>query len=175
MNIKNEIDNLRKDKLELNNHDTELILNTIIDVYKSKIINENRNTIGYTIDIVIANMSGFNRLGAVEKIKQKWGDIFYIDLNNSAFCKEVINENGDIICNDNCINFNDMTKLEKLNNVSFSLKDLITLCNENNINIKLFTKDDYSTMTTLEMKLYENFDSNEYSINKYLSTVIVDK
>lgn len=175
MNVKNEIDNLRKDKLGLNNHDTELVLNTIIDVYKSKIINENRNTIGYTIDIVIANMSGFNRLGDVKKINQKWGDIFYIDLNNSAFCKEVINEYGDIICNDNCINFNDITELEKINNVSFSLKDLITLCNEENINIKLFTKDDYSTTTTLEIKLYENFDPNEDSINKYLSTVIIDK
>lgn len=175
MNIKNEIDNLRKDKLELNNHDTELVLNTIIDVYKSKIINENRNTIGYTIDLVIANMNGFNRLGDVKKINQKWGDIFYIDLNNSVFCKEVISGDGDIICNDNCINFNDITELEKLNNVSYSLKDLITLCNEENINIKLFTKEDYSTMTTLEMKLYENFDPNEYSINKYLSTAIVDK
>lgn len=30
-------------------------------------------------------------------------------------------------------------------------------------------------MTTLEMKLYENFDPNEDSINKYLSTVVVDK
>lgn len=175
MNIKNEIDNLRKDKLGLNNYDTKLIFNTIIDVYKSKIINENRNTIGYTIDLVIANMNGFNRLGDAEKINQKWGDIFYIDLNNSVFCKEVINEGGDIICNDNCINLNNITELEKLNNISFSLKDLILLCNENNINIKLFTKDDYSTMTTLEMKLYENFDPNEDSINKYLSTVVVDK
>lgn len=175
MNVKNEIDNLRKDKLGLNNHDTELILNTIIDVYKSKIINENRNTIGYSIDIVIANMNGFNRLGDVKKINKKWGDIFYVDLNNSAFCKEVINEDGDIICNDKCINFNDITELKKINKVSFSLKDLITLCNEENINIKLFTKEDYSTMTTLEMKLYENFDSNEDSINKYLSTVIVEK
>lgn len=175
MNVKNEIDNLRKDKLGLNNHDTELILNTIIDVYKSKIINENRNTIGYSIDIVIANMNGFNRLGDVKKINKKWGDIFYVDLNNSAFCKEVINEDGDIICNDKCINFNDITELKKINKVSFSLKDLITLCNEENINIKLFTKEDYSTMTTLEMKLYENFDPNEDSINKYLSTVIVEK
>ena len=87
MNIKSEIDNLRKDKLGLNNYDTKLIFNTIIDVYKSKIINENRNTIGYTIDLVIANMNGFNRLGDAEKINQKWGDIFYIDLNNSVFCK----------------------------------------------------------------------------------------
>lgn len=80
MNIKNEIDNLRKNKLGLNNHDTKLIFNTIIDVYKSKIINENRNTIGYTINLVIANMNGYNRLGDVENINQKWGDIFYIDL-----------------------------------------------------------------------------------------------
>ena len=70
MNIKNEIDNLRKEKLGLNDHNTKLVLNTIIDVYKSKIINENRNTIGYTIDIVIANMNGFNKLGDVEKINQ---------------------------------------------------------------------------------------------------------
>lgn len=76
MNIKSEIDNLRKDKLGLNNYDTKLIFNTIIDVYKSKIINENRNTIGYTIDLVVANMNGFNRLGDAEKINQKWGRYF---------------------------------------------------------------------------------------------------
>lgn len=62
MNVKKEIDKLRKDKLGLNNHNTELVLNTIIDVYESKIINENRNTIGYTIDLVTTNMNGFNRL-----------------------------------------------------------------------------------------------------------------
>lgn len=39
--------------------------------------------------------------------------------------------------------------------------------------MKLFTNEDYSTMTTFEMKLYENFDLNEDSINKYLSTVII--
>ena len=49
------------------------------------------------------------------------------------------------------------------------------ICNEKNINIKLVTKDDYSSMTILEMKFYENFVPNEDSINKYLSTVIVDK
>lgn len=30
-------------------------------------------------------------------------------------------------------------------------------------------------MTTIEMKLYENFNPDEDSINKYLSTVVVDK
>ena len=48
-----------------------------------------------------------------------------------------------------------LRKLGKTNNESFSLKNFITLCNEKNINIKLFTKED--------------------SINKYLSTVVVDK
>lgn len=105
----------------LSNSRTSNKQNIFFIFYKSKIINENRNTIGYTIDLVIANMNDFNRLGDVKKINQKWGEIFYIDLNNSSFCKEVINEDGDIICNDNYINFNDITELEKLNNVSFSL------------------------------------------------------
>lgn len=91
MNIKNEIDNLRKDKLGLNNHDTKLTFNTIIDVYKSKIINENRNTIGYITDFVIANMNGFNRLGDVEKINRKWGDIFYIRPVRYDFCLICLN------------------------------------------------------------------------------------
>lgn len=57
-----------------------------------------------------------------KRLIKNGGDIFYIDLNNFVFCKEVINEDGDIICNDNCINLNNITELEKLNNISFSLK-----------------------------------------------------
>lgn len=174
MSIKNEIESIRKEKLGLNRHDTELILNTLMSVYKNKIVNENQEVMGYTLDIVFTNINGFNRLGDVKSIYQRWGDNFYIDFINSAFCKEVVNQDGDLFSDESEI-FTTFTDLNKIKDISFSLKDLIVLCNENNINIKLFTKDDYSTMTTLEMKLYENFDPNENSINKYLSTVVVDK
>lgn len=76
MSIKNEIESIRKEKLGLNRHDTELILNTLMSVYKNKIVNENQEVMGYTLDIVFTNINGFNRLGDVKSIYQRWEIIF---------------------------------------------------------------------------------------------------
>lgn len=172
MNIREEIENIRKEKFGLNKADTKLVFDTIMNVYKTKIVNEEIQVIGYTLDIVLANMNGFNRLGDVENIYQKWGDSFYIDFNNSAFCKDEVEEDGDVVCSDYSENFINVAGLENIKNISISLKDMIEICKENNVNVKLFAKEDYSTSTTLEMKPYESFDSKEDSINKYLSTIV---
>lgn len=88
MSIKNEVDSIRKENLKLNKQDTKLVFETLMKVYKGKIVNEARNIMGYTLDVVVANMNGFNRLGNSQNIYQKWGDNFYIDFYNSVFCKE---------------------------------------------------------------------------------------
>ena len=99
MSIKNEVDIIRKENLKLNKKDTKLVFETLMKVYKSKIVNEARNIMGYTLDVVVANMNGFNRLGNSQNIYQKWGDNFYIDFYNSVFCKEEVDENGDLVSN----------------------------------------------------------------------------
>ena len=171
MSIKNEIESIRKEKLGLNRHDTELILNTLMSVYKNKIVNENQEVMGYTLDIVFTNINGFNRLGDVKSIYQRWGDNFYIDFINSAFCKEVVNQDGDLFSDESEI----FTTFNKIKDISFSLKEMIDFCKYNNINVRLYAKDDYSTMTTIEIKPYENFNPSEDSINEYLSTIVIDK
>lgn len=57
MSIKNEVDSIRKENLKLNKQDTKLVFETLMKVYKSKIVNEARNIMGYTLDIVVANMN----------------------------------------------------------------------------------------------------------------------
>ena len=40
MSIKNEVDIIRKENLKLNKKDTKLVFETLMKVYKSKIVNE---------------------------------------------------------------------------------------------------------------------------------------
>ena len=168
--IMQEIEELRKVKLGLDKIDTNLIFNKIISVCKSKILNEQKNVIGYTIDIVLTNMNGINKLGDIEHLYQRWGDIFYLDFNNSVFCKDEVDEESNIISNDS-ENFLDIKELLQIKDVALSLKEMIEICSENNINIKLFTKEDNSTETTIEIKPYVDFNLNEKSIKQYLSTL----
>lgn len=53
MSIKNEVDIIRKENLKLNKKDTKLVFETLMKVYKSKIVNEARNIMGYTLDVVV--------------------------------------------------------------------------------------------------------------------------
>ena len=55
---------------------------------------------------------------------------------------------------------------------SFSLKEIILICKQNNIDIKLHTKDYYSTMNTLEIKPYEGHIQDDTNIDNYLMSVI---
>lgn len=52
---------------------------------------------------------------------------------------------------------------------------MIDFCKYNNINVRLYAKDDYSPMTTIEIKSYENFNPSGDSINEYLPTIVIDK
>ena len=129
MSIKNEVDIIRKENLKLNKKDTKLVFETLMKVYKSKIVNEARNIMGYTLDVVVANMNGFNRLGNSQNIYQKWGDNFYIDFYNSVFCKEEVDENGDLVSNKSEA-FSEINELDSIKNISFSLKEIIDILHD---------------------------------------------
>lgn len=171
MFIKSKIEDIRKDKFGLNKEDTNLIFDTIMNVYKTKIIDCSKEIIGYTLDIVIANFNGYNRLGNINEIYKIWGDKFYVDLNNSTFCKDQVNEDGDLEFNENPEEFSKIKELEKLKNISFSLSNFISLCKENNINIKIFAKDNLDTVTTIELKPYMKFNSQEKSTFDYINSL----
>ena len=49
MSIKNEVDIIRKENLKLNKKDTKLVFETLMKVYKSKIVNEARNIMGLSL------------------------------------------------------------------------------------------------------------------------------
>ena len=96
MGFKEEIEKARKEKLGLDKVDTKKVFDSILSVYKEKVIDAPRNIMGYTIDIVICNMNKYNKLGSKEYLYSEWGDNFYVDLNNSIFFEVEIDEDGDI-------------------------------------------------------------------------------
>lgn len=168
--ITKNINEMRKQKLGLESQDTNKLFETIMNVYESKIIEEPREIMDYVIDITISNMNGFNKLGAIENIYDQWGDYFYIDLNNSAFAIESINKNGDIEINQT-IEFSEIPQFSEIKDISFSLSDMIKLCKEHDLYVKLFsdsTQD--SDSTSIEIIPYKKFD-NENSIVIYLSSL----
>ena len=76
MSIKNEVDIIRKENLKLNKKDTKLVFETLMKVYKSKIVNEARNIMGYTLDVVVAKMDLIDLV--IPKIFIKNGEITFI-------------------------------------------------------------------------------------------------
>ena len=95
---------------------------------------------GYTIDIALANMNGYNRLESPDKLYKIWGDIYFISLNDSAFVKNEINYQGEAMLNE-CIDFCNIDELKILKNISFSLQKIIELCRINDIRVKLVPPD----------------------------------
>lgn len=168
INQQKEIENLRKRKLGLTRQDTRLILETIMLCYKNKVVKEPRTVMGYTVDIVFTNMSGFNKLGKIETLYEKWGDKFFIDFNSSTFCKDEVDEDGNIFC-DSLEYFKNISELKQIKNISFSLKEMIELCKKRNVKIKIIASKDLDS--TIEIVPYEIFDSSEKSINTYLKEI----
>ena len=169
-NIKNEINNIRKHKLGLTSINTNQVFDILMKYYKKIVINAPRNIMGYSIDIALANMNGYNRLEAPDKLYKIWGDIYFISLNDSAFVKNEINYQGEAMLNE-CIDFCNIDELKILKNISFSLQKIIELCRINDIRVKLFPPDQYEKFTTLEIRPYEKFNSKEESIILYLNSM----
>lgn len=65
--------------------------------------------------------------------------------------------------------FKDIDELKNIENVSFSLKELIDLCKSNDCQVAIYAKDE-GTETTIEIEPYKKFNMND-SIEKNLKTV----
>lgn len=170
MNFNEKIQNERKKHLGLDKVDTEKVYTTIINCYKKKLIEAPREILGYSIDIVMCNMNYYNKLGDLKSLNNKWGDTnFYVDLRNSSFLEQGVDDEGNIESYDS-IAFNDLKELKELEDMSYSLKEMIDLCKKDNFNIKIFadSKEDYET--TIEITPYQSFEENN-SINVYLDTL----
>lgn len=169
MGMRLDFEKERKHFLNLAECDTKTIFTKIFDFYKQKIINSPRNIAGYTVDLIMCTMNGFNKLGKLEELNSVWGDNnFYVDLNNSSFFELIVDKDGDIKTGKQ-INFKDVNVLKDIENIPFSLKELIELCRSNDFQIVLFAKD-YNEGTTAEIDPYRKFNMNE-SIEEYLKTV----
>ena len=85
--------------------------------------------IDYVIDITICNMNNYNRLGKLD------------DLNNSVFLGQEVDEDSYIESSDERIYFSDISEFSDIENVSFSIKEMIDLCMKDDFSIRIFTKD----------------------------------
>lgn len=170
MNLRDEIINARKVKLGLTEKNTKKIFDLILQTYKETILDAPRNIMGYTIDLIICDMSGYNKLGGVERLYNDYKDIVYVDMNNSTYLKNEVDEDGNTV-SDCSKRFKECSELEVLQNISFSIKEFIELCKENDIYVRLFAKDDYDTETALEIEVSRAFNDKEESILEYLKQV----
>ena len=170
MNLRDEIINARKEKLGLTEKNTEKVFNSLLQNYKEILLNAPRNIMGYTIDLVICNMSGYNKLGGAERLYNDNKDIVYVDINNSTYFENEVDEEGNTV-SDRSKKFKEYSELDILQNISFSIKEFIDLCKENDIYVRLFAKEDYETETTLEIEVSRTFNDKEESILEYLKQV----
>ena len=171
MNFRDEIIKERKKYLGLTEEDTKKIYDTIISFYKERIVKSSRNIVEITIDIVICNMNYYNRLGKLEDLNKTCGDRnFYVDLKNSAFVELEINSEGYLEDNDNEIIFSDISSFNCIENISFSLKEMIELCKSDDFNIRIYANDNDQDETTIEIRPYKEFVMDK-SIETYLETL----
>lgn len=170
MDMRFEFEKERKQFLNLTECDTKRIYTKILDNYRRNIIHAPRKVVGYAIDIVICNMNGYNKLGKLEEINSIWGDNnFYVDINNSLFLELIVNNDGDIDTGNEKIYFNSIDELRDIENISFSIKEFIELCKNDDFNILLCARDE-NTETSIEIEPYKKFNMNK-SIEKYLNTI----
>lgn len=166
--LRAQIINERKTKLGLEKVDTKKIFDSIINYYRKKVTDAPRNIMGYSIDIAICNMNNYNKLGKIDNLYKEWGDNFFIDLNNSAFVELEVNNDGNTESYEG-IDFKDVSELNEVKNISFSLREFINLCKESDIKIKIYAKEDYDHITTLEITPYESFNMDD-ELNCYLKS-----
>lgn len=172
-----EVENERKKYLGLDKVDTEKVYTTIIEDYKKRIIEAPRKIFGYTIDIVICNINYYNRLGDLKNLNSNWGDSnFFVDLKHSVYMEMGVNDDGNIESYDD-IEFNSIEEFKELENISFSLKEIIELCKKDNFEINIFTyakeydeTDREENETTIEITPYMPFKEND-NIKTYLDTL----
>ena len=171
MDLRFDFEKERKEYLGLTRKDTKKIYNTIIECYKEKLIKAPRKTLNFVIDIVLCNMNYYNKLGDLKKLNEIWGDNnFYIDINRSGFMEQVIDEEGNIEYGDDDLYFKDIMDTKNIEDISFSLKELIELCKKDDFYIRIYAQDKDDYETTVEIRPNKPFDMHS-SIKQYLETI----
>ena len=171
MSLKNEIIEERKKHLGLNETNTKMIYDKIISYYKKIIVQAPRYIIDYVIDITICNMNQYNRLGKIEDLNRNWGDRnIFIDLKKSVFLGQEVDEDSYIESSDEGIRFSDITGFSDIENISFSIKDMIELCEKDDFSIRIFTKDNSENPSAIEIEPHRRFEMTE-DIKTYLDSV----
>ena len=61
--------------------------------------------------------------------------------------------------------------LKVVENISFSLKELISYCEKNNFKVRLCDNSPSNSPTTIEIEPYEPYNQNEKGINCYLKSI----
>jgi len=170
MSFKDKIIQERNEKLGLNNINTKLVFDTILKSYRELLLKAPKEILDYTLDIVITNVNGFNRLGSIEDLYSNYGDLYFIDINNSSFVSDVVDIDGSYETGDS-IYFKEIDDLKSIKEYSISLKEIINICKENNCKIGLYTNENCNEPFTLEIIIQKPFDSNNKSIKTYLESL----
>lgn len=171
MSLKNEIIVERKKRFGLNEIDTKKIYDKIFSYYKQIIVKAPRNIIDYVIDITICNMNNYNKLGNLEDLNRNWGDKnIFVDLKNSVFLGQEVDEDSYIQSSDDRICFSDISDFSDIENVSFSIKEMIELCEKDDFSIRIFTKDNSENPSAIEIEPHRRFEMTE-DIKTYLDSL----
>ncbi|MBR1416764.1 MAG: hypothetical protein IJ572_02985 [Bacilli bacterium] len=167
MNFRNEIEIERKKRLGLDEVNTKMIYDKLISYYKQRLIEAPREVVGYTISIVLCNMNYYNKLGKLEELNSNWGDNnFYVDPNYSGLIELETDETGNVE-GSNDVLFKDVEELNSINNVSFSLKEMIELCEKDDFEASIFAGGDE---ISLDINPYKKFTMNS-ELETYLNSL----
>jgi len=127
--------------------------------------------IDYVIDITICNMNQYNRLGKIEDLNRNWGDRnIFIDLKKTVFLGQEVDEESYIESSDEGIYFSDISDFSDIENISFSIKEMIELCERDDFSIRIFTKDNSENPSAIEIEPHIRFEMTE-DIKTYLDSV----
>lgn len=171
MSLKTKIIEERKKRFGLNETDTKKIYDKIFSYYKQIMIQAPRNIIDYVIDITICNMNNYNRLGKLDDLNRNWGDRnILVDLKNSVFLGQEVDEDSYIESSDEGIRFSDISEFSDIENISFSIKEMIELCERDDFSIRIFTKDNSENPSAIEIEPHIRFEMTE-DIKTYLDSV----
>lgn len=165
-----------KEFLNLTECDTKKIFTIILGIYKQKILTAPRKTVNYSIDIIMCNMNGYNRLGKLDDLYDTWGDNnFYVDISHSSYRALEVQRDGSIALGYNTLKFKSIKELNDIDNISFSLKEWIELCKKDDFKVRIYARDEESSigdkaLTLIRIEPYKKFEMNE-TIKKYLDTI----
>ena len=110
-------------------------------------------------------------LGKLDDLNRNWGDRnILVDLKNSVFLGQEVDEDSYIESSDEGIRFSDISEFSDIENISFSIKEMIELCERDDFSIRIFTKDNSENPSAIEIEPHIRFEMTE-DIKTYLDSV----